>query len=373
MAEPRVSRRAYYEILYVAGDFPLLESLAEEGALETRPDDDDITGISGRINSVLDAMPRDDDGLNPAERLRIVDGVLRHGRVGGGVASEVQHDRLRELVNRATLTGDMPPDISGEDLADSAIHALDALYRDGPPPSLRHAMLVMPPESRALLTGAFGSSTMKAAARYCSADPVRVDNGSQAIRITTRYQDPRPVNEFIFPANPGNWPTCNPFFQSVTPIPGGYSQPPDELKGRYGIPVWGRIQLESHLGDMSHGGARARYKEVVDFGVTTVTTDLDMVLYVSPPGGTTQGAAAIVRDSNPDAIATGMSFEFAKSDDGIIDVDYGYLHVREVGGQTMVESSKTIRFAKAIPNAQSASACRLGWLDSVELMNQCQG
>jgi hypothetical protein len=180
------------------------------------------------------------------------------------------------------------------------------------------------------------------------------------------------VNEFIFPANPGNWPICNPFFQSVTPIPGGYSQPPDEVKGLNGVPAWGRIQLENHLGDTSHGGARARYREVVDFGVRTVETDLDMVLYVSPPGGATQGASVSVRNSNPGATATGMSFEFAKGD-GIIDVDYGYLHVRPVGGQTMVESSKTIRFAKAIPNAQSAAACHLGWLDSVELMNQCQG
>jgi hypothetical protein len=314
-------------------------------------------------------MPEDDAQLNPAERLRVVDRVLRHGRVGGSVSAG-NLELLQRFLAPAAL-GD-----SEEDRAERAGRAIDDLnemYAQGTHSSLREAMFSMTPDDRASLLATFGEATMAAATRLCAAEPVHIDDGPDAIRITTSYEDPRPVNEFIFPGNPGNWPTCNPFFQSVEVIDGGYSEPPDQLKGKPGVPDMGRIELHKHLLDPSHGGTRARYEEVVDFGYLTVTTHLDMVHYVSPSGGETRQPFANVVAENPNAIATGMSFEFASGGDGIIDVDHGYLRVRQDGNRTIVDASKTIRFARWIPNEQSAAACHLGWLDSVEMMNQCRG
>jgi hypothetical protein len=370
MAEPSVLRRKYYDILYVSGDFPLLELLAEDHPdFEVRPAEDDVEGIAGRLNDLLLAMPEDDAQLNPAERLRIADRTLRHGRVGGIVSGE-NLDLLQQLLAPAAL-GDSDDDRA--ERARGAIEVLNRMYAESNPPSLRQAIFAMTPDDRAAFLANFGEGTVAAATRLCAAEPVQVDDGPEAIRITTSYESSRAVNEFIFPGNPTNWPTCNPFFQSVEVIDGGYSRAPDELKGKPGVPDEGRLELNQVLGDPGHGGARARYEEVVDFGYLTVSTHLDMVHYVSPAGGETHRPYGDVVDENPNAIATGMSFEFADGGDQIIDVDHGYLRVRRDGNRTIVDASKTVRFAKWIPNEQSAAACLLGWLDSVEMMNQCRG
>jgi hypothetical protein len=369
MAEPSVLRRKYYEILYVTGDFPLLKLLAAGVEdFTVRPDDEDVDGISERVNRLLEEMAEDDARLNPAERLRIVDRVLRHGRVGNVLEGNLE--LLQQVLAPAAL-GDSEEDRAQR--AGGAIRVLNEMYAQGAPPSLRQAVFSMTPDVRASFLSTFDPATMAAATRFCAAEPVHMDDGPDAIRITTSYEDPRQVNEFIFPSNPSNWAVCNPFFQSVTPIPDGYSKPPDAVKNRAGVPIWGMIELHEHLGDPDHGGARARYEEVVDFGYLTVTTHLDMVHYVSPAGGETLRPFATVVGQNPNAVVTGMSFEIAPGGDGVIDVDHGYLRVRRDGNRTIVDASKTVRFAKWIPNEQSAAACLLGWLDSVEMMNQCRG
>jgi hypothetical protein len=219
----------------------------------------------------------------------------------------------------------------------------------------------------------FGTSAVNLAFGECIDERVRVDDGEPAVRVTASYTSTQKIEDFIFPANPENWPYCDgsKFFESMRLAPGGYSSPPNgSVAANAANPSPDRLPL-SALNDIWHGGFRARVREVVNFQPVRMVTDLDVVLFVSPPAGPVRGPRQDIVDGNKGAQRVGMSFQLGESLDGNIDYDSGYLTVTaDSNGGTRVEAMKTVRFTK-MTNVAGDWACLLGWLDAMKQLNTC--
>jgi hypothetical protein len=189
-------------------------------------------------------------------------------------------------------------------------------------------------------------------AQGCRAIPIKMPDGRDAVQVSASYESDRPVSDFIYPANPKNWPKLGAFFKSMNPS--GPEQPID---------------------DRGHAGFSGRFRETVDLGDPDIETELEISFYFNHPDrGRLEGASAREQsEGNPGCDFVGMDFELPDGGgggDGNIDVDHGFLHVsRKQDGRTWVRSTKTVRFRGGHPNAVSAWACLLGWEDSMKRMN----
>ncbi len=229
-----------------------------------------------------------------------------------------------------------------------ALHGI--LEPKGRPDSLREGYAELSDELKRDLSNALPS--LVDTATSCRAEPIRMPDGKDAVRITASYTSDRPVEDFIFPANPLNWPKLSNsgFFKKM-----GRPEP--------------LIKLED-LDDPRHNGYTTTLREEVSLGDPSMVTDLNIRFFVAPGhGDLIKGGAEQLAALNRDAQFVGMSFDYANSGDGNIDVDHGYMHVRKLGDRTLIEAAKTVRF-RTRPNETSTWACQLGWVESMKRMNQ---
>jgi hypothetical protein len=328
-----------------------------------------------------------DERLGPeisnADRLRAIALLLE--MKGSNPGMILLDDDIEEIGRAAARERDpndslnQLPDFAGEQEPESAavaaINALTQVYRQYEPATPFQAFQLLEVQDRANAEVGFGSSAVALAFADCIDERVRVDEGEPAVRVTARYTSTQKIEDFIFPANPENWPFCDgsKFFESMRLAPGGYSSAPNggvaanAANAATAPPE--RLPL-SALNDVWHGGFRARVREVVNFQPVRMVTDLDVVLFVSPPGPV-RGLRQDIVDGNKGAQRVGMSFELGASIDGNIDVDHGYLTVTpDPSGGTRIEAMKTVRFTK-MTNVAGDWACLLGWLDAMKQLNTC--
>lgn len=164
-------------------------------------------------------------------------------------------------------------------------------------------------------------------------DARKLPDGS--IEITASYETEGVVKDFLFGADPMNWPACNPFFVAMNRRGGFFSLPPvDSVNGR---------------------GYGSRVEEVVGAPpFFTWTTFLNVRYFVAKA-------------------AVGMEFDITSGGDGAIDVDHGFVVVEERPNQMVnIRSEKTVRFTQ-LPSAPAEFACSLGWIDMMAGMALCEG
>jgi hypothetical protein len=199
---------------------------------------------------------------------------------------------------------------------------------------------------------------------FCHEEPIEMPQGHDAMRITASYTSDRPVEHFIYSANPLNWHKLSPsgFFKDIRLV-GGVRD----------------------LEDPRNQGYTATLIERVDLGDPYVSTGLNVTFFVAPrsgpirdefdetgnPGKSYDGRK--LAEMNAGAQFVGVTYDLAPGlGDGNIDVDRGYLHVSPTpSGGSQVTSSKMVRFTpkSELENPTGAWACQLGWVDSMRQMN----
>jgi hypothetical protein len=199
---------------------------------------------------------------------------------------------------------------------------------------------------------------------FCHEEPIEMPQGHDAMRITASYTSDRPVEHFIYSANPLNWHKLSPsgFFKDMSLV--------------------GDVH---DLEDPRNQGYAATVMERVDLGDPYVSTGLNVTFFVAPRSGPIRdevdrtgkpGKAYDGRklaELNAGAQFVGVTYDLAPGlGDGNIDVDRGFLHVSPTpSGGSQVTSSKMVRFTpkSGLDNPIGAWACQLGWVDSMRQMN----
>jgi hypothetical protein len=306
---------------------------------------------------------------NPSLRSELGDEILLSDLLATGMAPEYQAVlRVNPLHDASLLTGDEVPPIDDEglDVGDAETwrgtadnpsvgeigDALDAFssyleHLDGTglyPPSEDIANQA----GTLLVPASFHGCDIQAIASTirCRDDKVVVDSGPPATRITTSFlTDNTLPDQFLFVSDPENWPKCDKFFKSMTDM------------GTIRYQLWNRPK--------DFGGKEGHYLETVDFGVSGLSLEMNTYLRT----------VTFRRPQFQQGLTTvGMTYNFAGSLDGHIDVDHGYLLAqrdpRIEGGLTRVSSQKTVRFRK-LTNALASLACELGWAKQMRRMGCC--